>query len=351
MKQKNKFTLGATGDILIHKRVYDKAKKPDGKGYNFDYMLEEAKKLFDKDHLIITNQESIIAGEELGLSDFPNFNSPIEIGYFLKENNVDIVNVANNHIMDRGEEGVLKSIENWEKIGLPYVGAYKSVKDQETLRIFHKNGLKVCFLSYTYSSGSVKRPQNKPYLSSEYNDVGVKWLRRLINKIKREKLADVIVLSFHFEKEYHMLPTSYQLERAIDMSDAGADVIIGHHPHVLQPPAFLTDSRGKNAFVAYSLGNFFSGQQGLYRQIGAYTTVDIEKTMNQNNSLLKIDNPTMKLTFVDSTDKRDFKLRLLKDVVEEQEVIRTNIGEFNSQKVYQEMLEHMSQWIPNLDIS
>src|SRR5690625_3407451 len=206
-----KFTLGATGDILLHKRVFEKAKVPNSDGYDFGEMLGEAKQLFKKDHLIIVNQESIIAGEEIGLSDFPRFNSPVEIGYMLKEMNVDIVNIANNHIMDRGEEGVLKSIRNWEKIGLPYVGANKSFKDQNTLRIFQKNGLKICFLSYTKSIGAFKRPRGKEYLSSEYNDVGVKWLRRLINKIKREKLADVIVLSFHFEKEYHMLPTSYQL--------------------------------------------------------------------------------------------------------------------------------------------
>src|SRR5699024_6427395 len=202
MTQENKVTIGATGDILLHKRVYNKALTDDGKGYNFDYMLGEAKNLFNEDHLIIVNQESIIAGEELGLSDFPHFNSPIEIGYFLKENNVDIVNIANNHILDKGEEGVLKSIENWEKIGMPYVGANKSIADQETIRIIHKNGLKIAFLSYTKSSGTIKRPANKRYLSNEFKDVGVKWLRRIINRIKNENLADVVVVSIHFGSEY-----------------------------------------------------------------------------------------------------------------------------------------------------
>lgn len=351
MKQDKKVTIGATGDILLHKRVFKKAKTEDAQGYNFDEMLGEVKSLFNKDHLIIVNQESIIAGQEIGLSDFPHFNSPVEIGYFLKENNVDIVNIANNHIMDRGEEGVLKSIENWEKIGLPYVGANKSVEDQETLRIIHKNGLRICFLSYTKSSGTVKRPSNKKYLANEYKDVGVKWLRRIIDRIRRENLADVVVLSIHFGAEYQMLPTAYQLETASNLADAGADVIIGHHPHVLQPPAFLLDSKGRDAFVAYSLGNFFSGQKGLYRQIGAYMTIDVEKPANQYGSLLKIDNPTMKLTFVDSTDKGDYKLHLLKDIVDRQKTIRTDIGDFNSQEVYERMLSHLTKWVPDLDIS
>src|SRR5690625_3715120 len=142
--QSRKITLAATGDILLHRRVYNKAKIKDG-SYDFADMLAEAKPLFKKNHLSIVNQESIIGGVEMGLSDFPNFNSPVEIGYTLKDFNVDIVNISNNHTLDHGEKGVLESIKNWDKIGIPYVGAYKSQEDQETLRIFHKNGLKVCF--------------------------------------------------------------------------------------------------------------------------------------------------------------------------------------------------------------
>jgi|SRR5699024_1680208 len=343
-----KVTLAATGDILLHDRLYKKAKTEDG-GYDFTDMLAEAKPLFKKEHLTIVNQESIIAGKELGISNFPHFNSPIEIGYTLKDFNVDIANLANNHVMDKGEEGVLKSIENWEKIGIPYIGAYKSKEDQETLRIFHRNGLKICFLSYTKSLGTVKRPKDKEYLMGSFKDIGVKWIRRLIGRIKNRGLADVVVLSMHFGKEYQMLPTADQIETSNSLSDTGADVIIGHHPHVLQPPAYIVNSKGMDTFVAYSLGNFFSGQQGIYRQIGAYMTVDIEKP-SENSSLLNIDNPTMRLTYVDAGEKGDYKLHLLKDVVSRQETIKTHVGEFNAQKVYDRMRNHMSKWIPDLDI-
>lgn len=349
--QTRKVTIGATGDILLHKRLYDKAKNKDGDGYDFSNMLSEAKKLFNKEHLIIVNQESIIAGEEIGLSDFPHFNSPVEIGYELKKMNVDIVNIANNHTMDRGEEGVLKSIENWEKIDIPYVGAYKSYEDQETLRIFHKNGLRICFLSYTKSLGTKKRPSGKRYLLNQYDDVGVKWLRRIIDRIRREDLADVVVMSIHFGKEYQMLPTSYQIETSSNIADAGADIIIGHHPHVLQPPAFLVDSKGRKKFVAYSLGNFFSGQKGLYRQIGAYMTIDVEKPVQKYGSLLEIKNPTMTLTYVDSGDKEDYKLHLLKDVVENQKTIKTDVGEFDAKEVYNRMVDHLTKYIPDMKIT
>src|SRR5690625_1305401 len=125
-----KLTLGATGDILIHKKMCEEAKQKDG-SYDFTNMLSNVEHLFKDEYFIIVNQESIIAGEEIGFSFFPRFNSPIEIGYQLKKLNVDLVNIANNHTLDRGEQGVLKSIENWEEIGLPYVGAYKSWKDHE----------------------------------------------------------------------------------------------------------------------------------------------------------------------------------------------------------------------------
>jgi len=333
MKNNGKVTIGATGDILLHKRVYNKALKEDGKGFAFDNMLSEARKLFKEEHLVIVNQESIIAGEELGLSDFPNFNSPVEIGYQLKELNVDIVNIANNHTLDHGEKGILKSIENWEKIGLPYVGAYKSIEDQETLRIIHKNGLRICFLSYTKGTSGKKIPKGKEYLLNRYDKTrfaghrDVAGLRRLINQIRQRDLADVVVVSIHFGKEYQMLPTSYQKETASNISDAGADIIIGHHPHVLQPPTFLTNSKGQKTFTAYSLGNFFTGQKGIYRQIGGYMTIDVEKTLDRG--LLEINNPTMKLTFVDISEKHGYKLRLLKDVVQNEKTIKTDVGEFD----------------------
>lgn len=349
-----KVTIGATGDILLHKRVYNKAKQEDGR-YDFTEILSEVNPLFKKEHLIIVNQESIIGGKEMGLSDFPHFNSPVEIGYALKDMNVDIAHIANNHTLDHGEKGILKSIENWEKIGLPYVGAYKSREDQETLRIIHKNGLRICFLSYTRTTGGKKVPKGKEYLLNIYGKTrfaghrDVAGLRRLINRIKRRDLADVVVVSIHFGKEYQMLPTAYQKETASNIADAGADVIIGHHPHVLQPPTFLTNSKGESSFVAYSLGNFLSGQKGLYRQIGGYMTIDVEFT--ECGQRINVNKPSMTLTYVDSTDKADYKMYLLKDIVKSQKTIKTDVGEFDSQMVYERMINHMTKWIPNLIIS
>jgi len=350
IEQSRKVTIGATGDILLHARLYNTAKKT--YGYDFDSKLNEVKPFFDESDISIVNQESIIAGKELGLSSFPDFNSPVEIGHLLKDYGVDIVNIANNHVLDKGEKGLLTSIDNWNKIGMPYVGAYKSVEDQGNLRVINKNGLKICFLSYTRSAGvgKTKLLEEKPYLVDTFHPQRLKKIKDLIKDIRNDNLADVIVLSIHYGKEYHLFPTSEQREVNNDLSDAGADVIIGHHPHVLQPPEWILNSRGKRSFAANSLGNFYTGQHGLYRQIGAFLSIDIEKKA-PNSTMLNISNPKMNLTFVDSTDKKDYKLYLLEDIVKNRKIIKTDMGEFDSKDVYDDVRNRMKYWIPELQIT
>src|SRR5690625_535501 len=155
-------SLTATGDILLHGRVYGGTRKR--KDFTFDEQLGGAKDLLGQTDLTMVNLETLIAGTEFGLSGFPRFNGPKEIGQTLKNMGVDILNIANNHALDKGEEGLLKSIENIEKLNLEYVGAHKSKKDYERLRIIEKNGLKICFVSYTNSTNGINPAKDKEYL-------------------------------------------------------------------------------------------------------------------------------------------------------------------------------------------
>src|SRR5699024_175353 len=348
-EQSRKFTLGATGDILLHDRLYNKAKTKDG-GYDFSEMLAEAKPLFKKDHLTIVNQESIMGGKELGLSSHPKFNSPIEIGQLLKEFNVDIVNMANNHVTDKGIKGIFSAIHNLNTLNLPYVGAYKSLEDKNTLRIFHKNGLRICFLSYSRFFKAFKGVKHLDHYLGYYVKDNVVNICKLIEMIKRSNLADVVIISMHFGKEYQMLPIARQIEICNSLSDAGADVILGHHPHVLQPPAYIMNSRGHDTFCMYSLGNFFSGQHGIYRQIGGYMNIEVEKPSTKKYSLVKLSNTTIKLSFDDHVS-RAYKLQLLEDVIEERKTIKTHMGEFDSKEIYDRVISHMRKWVPDLIVS
>lgn len=348
----SKVTIGATGDFSLHRPLLRGIALEDNSGYNFDEALDEAKQLFSPQHLTVINLETVIGGEEIETKKRTNLASPTDFCSFAKNNNIDLINLGNNHIMDRGEEALIKSLNIWDQVGIPYVGANKSISDQETMRIFYKNGIKICFLSYSLKEGLNKRPKERPYLANLYKDLGKKGLKKnIIDRIRNEGLADVIILSIHFGKEFHMMPNSEQHDIVRDISEAGADIILGHHTNVLQPPTILTNSQGRDTFVAYSLGNFFSGHRGLYRQIGGYMSIDVEKPDNSYGFPLKLSNPSMKLTYVDTSDNKDYKLQLLEDLVRDQDTIITDIGEFDSKEVYEKVIKHMTQWLPNLNIS
>src|SRR5690606_6633089 len=141
---KSTITLGAVGDILIHNSVYEDAYTENG--YDFRPMLAPVKDSMSRPEIMFANQETILGGTELGLSSYPQFNSPYEVGDALKDAGVDIVSMANNHTLDVGEQGILNAIDHFNKLGIQYVGAYNSKDDQNTPRIITKNGISVGFV-------------------------------------------------------------------------------------------------------------------------------------------------------------------------------------------------------------
>ncbi|MEH7301020.1 CapA family protein, partial [Neobacillus drentensis] len=157
-----KVTIGAIGDILIHDVVYQDAYN--GQNYNFDPMFENMKALLEKPDILTANQESMLGGLELGLSGYPRFNSPHEVADALIHTGVDIVSTANNHTLDRGIKGIQSEAAYLQSIGLPYVGSFVDDKDQQNLRIINKNGIKICFLSYTYGTNGIPLPKGKDFL-------------------------------------------------------------------------------------------------------------------------------------------------------------------------------------------
>lgn len=345
--EKKTVSLTAVGDILLHGRVYGGLNKKSA--YNFSEQLANVKGVLGKTDITMANLESIIAGNEIGLSAFPKFNAPVEIGYTLKDMGVDIVTIANNHVLDRGEEGLLKSIENLEKIGLEYDGAYKSAEDKDRLRIIEKNGLKICFISYTRGTNGEKIPKGKEYLVNSLPKTSTLRISRKLREIKKEKLADVIIVNLHFGEEYHLNPSRAQKELAASLSDAGADVIIGHHPHVLQPPEWIENSRGTKTFVAYSLGNFFTGQNGLHRQIGASLSLDIIKPDDKYTGII-IQNPKLDLTFVNRESRLRYDMYLFRDWILNNEYIETGDGKFPSKKIYEDTQTRMRRRMKDLEV-
>lgn len=298
----NRAKLVAIGDILLHQPVYKDAATPKGI-YDFSPMFTQVKPLLESADIAVANQETMIGGKELGLSSYPLFNSPFEIGDALKDAGIDIVTLANNHTMDKGELAIQNALSYWDQIQMPYTGAFQSFGDRAEIRTMTKNDITFSFLAYSYGTNGMPVPEDKPYL---INLIDLPLIQQDVNKAK--DLSDVVVVSMHWGNEYESLPNTSQLELARELSKMGVDIIIGHHPHVLQPMDWIERPNGSKTFVMYSLGNFLSSQIGLDRRIGGIGGIEVTKTIFQGKTTITLNEPNFISTYTKHTNNRDFEI-------------------------------------------
>ncbi|WP_233711047.1 CapA family protein [Lederbergia citrisecunda] len=293
--------IGGIGDILIHDWVYNDAKTKNG--YDFNPMFEPVKSLLQKPDLLIANQESIPGGSEIGITSYPSFNSPHEIVDALMNAGVDMVTTANNHSLDKGERGILSAIRYYEKKKLPYTGTFKDPEDKANMRIMTVNGIRIAVLSYATHFNGIPIPQGKEYLVSHLDP---KQVVKDINEAKPK--SDLVLLAIHWGDEYVRQPNQIQKDQAAEFMNAGADIIIGHHPHVLQPIEWFEKPDGKKGIVVYSLGNFISGQIWDYKDIGGMVEIKVKKEVKGNSSTTSIDKVDFHPTFSASTHFRTYRV-------------------------------------------
>lgn len=272
-EESNELSLVMVGDCLIHRFVYTDAKNSDGT-YSFSKMFTEVEDLIKDKDLAYYNQESIIGGKALGLSAYPRFNSPEEIGDDMVNLGFNLVSLANNHTMDKGEVGVINSVNYWKtKPGVYYTGQALSDDNRKSnIKIEEKNGIKYAFFSYTTVTNGLLPPTGKEYLTNIYSKE--KALND-INMVKDE--ADLIIVAMHWGEEYTTYPSSNQRQVAKELSSMGVNLIIGNHAHSLQPVEMID-----NTLVFYALGNFISAQDTIDKQTGAIVDLKISKDENDN---------------------------------------------------------------------
>ncbi|ASK61275.1 capsular biosynthesis protein [Virgibacillus phasianinus] len=332
----HEITLSAIGDMLIHETVYQDAFN--GTTYNFNPMLDKVAPFLQQSTITMANQETMIGGTDIGLSTYPSFNSPKTMGDALKDAGIDVVTIANNHTLDRGESAILSAISYWDKIGMMYTGAFKSPKDQRKIRVMQtEEDISVAFLAYTYGTNGIPDPEGKEYLVNRIDK------EKIASDIKKaKKLSDVIVLSLHFGNQYERMPSQEQKDLVQFAADHGVQVVIGHHPHVLQPVDWVEGENGNKTFVAYSLGNFLSGQDEFYNRIGGMVRFTIQKTVSEDDGT-KIDivSPKFMPTFVDYQHETEFEVIPMYQL--------TNKILPDAKKHYKEIKKHMSQWMPELE--
>ena len=324
-------TLAAIGDILVHSTVYNDAKTNDT--YDFSPMFANVADQLRSPDLTVANQETIIGGSEIGLSTYPSFNSPYELADTLKDVGVDIVTIANNHTLDRGEKAILNATNYFDEIKMNYVGGYRSEEDKTRIRVINRNGIDIAFLSYTYGTNGIPVPTGKEYL---VNLIDMNQIKSDITDAK--KVADVVSVSMHWGNEYQRLPSDQQVQMAQEIANEGADIIIGHHPHVLQPMGWLDREDGGQTFVIYSLGNFLSGQMWDYKDIGGIFEIEIVKEKVSSEDVnIQLINPTFTSTYVTNQNQQNFKIVPLKEAA--------TVGLEDAESVFNEIEQHMFQWI------
>ena len=294
------------GDALIHSAVYQDAKQADGT-YNFVPMLEMIKPISSKYDLVYYNQETVLGGTELGLSNYPRFNSPYEVGDAFIDAGFNLVSLATNHTMDKGEVGVTNSVNYWKskKDKVVYSGQWISQEEREaeTAQIYEKNGIKYAFLSYTTWTNGLETPVGKEYLNNVYSD---EKAAADIAKVKDK--ADIIIVAMHWGTEYSLGVNADQDRIAKFLSDQGVQLIIGAHPHVVEPCEWINDGK---TFVIYSLGNFISDQEGNERLTGLMMEITIKKVVGIDDSVtVTLENPKAELIYTKSYygGKRNFKV-------------------------------------------
>ena len=292
--------LCMVGDALLHGAVYTDAKQADGT-YDFSSMLENVAPIFGNCDLAYYNQETILGGTELGLSSYPRFNSPYEFGDNMVDIGFNLVSTANNHTLDKDEQGVINSLTYWKEKPVVTAGSYLSWEDRDKVNVYEKNGITYAFLAYTYGTNGLVAPLGKEYLVNVYNE---KMVVDDVSKVK--DMVDVVIVSMHWGQEYTFTPSQEQEHYARLLADAGASIIIGAHPLVIQPVEWIDDT-----IVFYSLGNFISAQDTLNKRIGMIGGVKINKTVVNGKSVVEITQPEADLiyTYYDGSI-RNFKLYL-----------------------------------------
>lgn len=295
-------SLFMVGDALIHYGVYNDAKQSDG-SYDFKPMFEYIKPISSKYDLVYYNQETILGGASLGYSSYPRFNSPQEVGDAFIDAGFNMVSLATNHTMDKGEKGVINSVNYWKtkKDKVVYSGQWISSeeREQEVSQIYEKNGIKYAFLSYTTWINGLETPSGKEYLNNVYSP---EKAAADIQKVKDK--ADVIIVAMHWGTEYSLGVNDKQDEIANYLSDLGVNIIIGSHPHVVEPVEYINNGK---TFVIYSLGNFISDQGVKERLIGLMMELTIKKRVDVDDSVtISIESPKAELIY--TKDKKDFKV-------------------------------------------
>lgn len=287
------------GDMLLHDGVLESCRSEEGR-YDFSPLFAHTKDKIGAADLAIVNEEVIIGGSELRISGYPSFNAPFEVADALADAGFDVVCHATNHALDRGKKGIVNCLENWRSthpeiavigiddgVGTDGYAAENtertavertdegsmgktaektdmgSMGGREKVYITTINGIKIAILNYTYGTNGISLPADMPYAVNLLNRD-----RIAEDLVYARNNADFVIVCPHWGIEYKLEATKEQEDMAKFMADNGADLIIGTHPHVIEPVEYVEGDEGGRALCYYSLGNYINWTSGRGANVG-----------------------------------------------------------------------------------
>ncbi len=267
------------GDMLMHERIIESGKQEDGT-YNFDHLFTNVTDFISAADLAIVNQETMMGGSRYGYTGYPSFNSPYELADAEVKAGFDVLLFATNHTLDKGKQAVLNCMEYLDTTHptLGYVGINHSKEEQDSqIFTYEANGIKVAILNYTYGTNGIPLPSDMPYIVNMLEEEKVRADIR-----KAEEIADFTIVCPHWGTEYKLDADNSQKKWANIFLEEGVDLVLGAHPHVIEPIQWLTHENGNKMLVYYSLGNFVNGTsstgQGVTnRMVGGIADVTIQR--------------------------------------------------------------------------
>jgi len=280
-------TLLAIGDIMVHSPQLPAYHDADSDRYDFTEWFARVAPIFHEGDWVVGNLETPLAGADLKYSGYPRFNAPAELADALRDAGVQLVSTANNHSMDRGFAGIQRTLDHVRQSGIVPYGTAASEEEAERLVTAERGGIRMGFLAYTYGTNGIPIPVDKPFAVSLIDT------DRMAREIGRLRAAgvDVVTVSLHFGAEYQRLPNDEQQRIVRSAIGAGADIILGSHPHVVQPYDIVKVAAADSALgeersgvVIYSLGNFISNQTGNWKDVGLIFGVHLKKIQQPDGS-------------------------------------------------------------------
>lgn len=337
--------ITATGDVLAHEEQLESQYNSETKKYDFNNNFVYIAPYIKKADISICNLETTLAGKESnGFSGYPVFNSPDELLSAVKNAGFNVVSAINNHCIDKGSYGFKRTARVITSNNLTLLGMRCSPSEKR-YSILNVKGIKVGLMSYCFETqsingqktlNSIKIPKDVIELANTFNpnkkDCDLPIIKKEINSMKNDG-AEVIILVMHWGDEYKNTPNEYQKYMAKELIDSGVNIILGSHPHVLEPMEYIENSSGKKGLVVYSMGNILSNQR--YEKIGNRFTedgiiVNINLTKNIKNGEISIDDTNYIPTWVNRFNKGklySYEILPLTDAIKSKDTFNLNSKE------------------------